>query len=120
TDQMPFAFLGAGQGLAVPVSSEIAGITDLTPDSRIGVKSATTGAEYAAENVAGEIIEYPEAAVMFAALIAGEVDALILDNPVIADYITSNPDTIRLAGAALAQEQYGIAVKPGNEALVAT
>lgn len=120
TGQMPVSFLSAGQGLAVSITSTLTGADELTAASRIGVKSATTGAEYAAANLTGEITDYPESDVLLAALVAGEVDAAVLDNAVVAEYILANPNTIRLAGGPLVEEAYAIAVRPGGERIVAT
>lgn len=118
TDQAPVSFFAAGQSLAVPVASTLNGVADLTDSSRVGVKTATTGAEYATENLRSEIQEYPESDVLLAALVAGEVDAAVLDSAVIADYIIANPGMLRLAGDTLVHEQYGIAVRPGGEEIV--
>lgn len=115
TDQAPVSFFAAGQSLVVPVASTINGVADLTDASRVGVKSATTGADYAADNVRGDVQQYPESDVLLAALVAGEVDAAVLDSAVIADYIIANPGVLRLAGDTLVHEQYGIAVRPGGE-----
>src|SRR4029079_2829051 len=87
-------------------------------ESRVGVKSDTTGAGYAHANLRSLIEEYPESEVLLGALVAGEVDAAILDSAVIADYILAHPDSLRLAGGPLIEEEYGIAVRPGDEALV--
>ncbi len=118
TDQAPVSFFAAGQSLVVPVASTLNGVADLTDASRVGVKSATTGADYAASNVRGTVQEFPESDVLLAALVAGEVDAAVLDSAVIADYIIANPGVLRLAGDTLVHEEYGIAVRPGGEQIV--
>lgn len=120
TEQMPVSFLSAGQGLAVPVSSTVSSAADLTETSRIGVKTATTGAEYAQENLDGVIVEYPESDALLDALAAGEIDAAVLDNPVIASYIATHADVVRLAGGRLVDEAYAIAVRPDGEEIVAS
>lgn len=48
----------------------------------------------------------------------GTVDALINDKPVTLEYINKQPDTIKIVGETLNEEQYGIAVQKGNTELL--
>ena len=50
---------------------------------------------------------------------AGEVDAVVLDVPVIVNYIKNNPAAgIKLTGHPITEEQYAIAVNPARPAIV--
>lgn len=115
--QAAVSYFSGGQGMAVRLDNlAITGTLSLSETVRVGVKSGTTGATLAAETPA-ELVEFPEAEPALAALSAGEVDAIILDVPVIVNYIKTNPTAgIKLAGRPLTEEQYGIAVSPANPA----
>jgi glutamine transport system substrate-binding protein len=98
----------------------ITGTLSLSETARVGVKSGTTGATLAAETPA-EVVEFSEAEPALAALSAGEVEAVILDIPVIVNYIKTNPTAgIKLAGRPLTEEQYGIAISPTNSTALET
>ncbi len=115
--QAAVSYFSGGQGMAVRLDNmAITGTLSLSETARVGVKSGTTGAVLAAETPA-EIVEFPEAEPALVALAAGDVDAIILDVPVIVNYIKTNPTAgIKLAGRPLTEEHYGIAVSKDNPA----
>ncbi len=109
--EAPVSFFGAGQGLAVPVgSTTITGTESLTAETRVGMKTGTTGEDYVREQTPAEAVGFPEAGPALDALQRGEVDAVVLDRSVVADYIKTNPGTVMIAGGPLTEEAYGIAV----------
>lgn len=108
----PVSFYNPGQGIAIRTdNTTITGPDSLTEGVRVGVKSGTTGAEFAANNTTAELVEFVESQPALDALAAGEVDAVIVDIPVIVGYIKSNPNAgLRVTGGPVTEEAYGIAV----------
>jgi ABC-type amino acid transport substrate-binding protein len=96
----------------------ITGAASLTTTTKIGVKSGTTGAAYVPAETPAQAVEFPEAADAFAALEKGDVDAVVIDIPIIADYIKTHPGTIMLAGGPLTEEAYAIAVSKDRPEIV--
>lgn len=117
----PVSYFNPGQGLAVRNDeTTIAGADNLTSQVKVGVKADTTGAQYIATETDAEAVVYPEAVDAFAALRNGDVEAVVIDIPVIVRYITTNVDTgIRITGAPLTDEQYAVAVRPTRADLLA-
>ncbi len=116
----PVSFYNPGQGIAIRTDNlTITGPESLVEGVRVGIKRGTTGAAFAAENTTAELVEFPESEPAIEALIAGELDAVIVDIPVIVGYIRSNPDAgIRITGGPVTEESYAIAVsKEKPEAL---
>jgi polar amino acid transport system substrate-binding protein len=114
-------YFNAGQMIAVRAADApfIQGPEDLA-GLRVGVQAGTTGDIYATDTIAGaEILRYDEITLAFQALRAGEVDAVVNDGPVSADYIAKNPELDAvLVGSPLTQEFYGIAVQPDRPELL--
>jgi len=104
------------QSLLVPDGSSIKSIDDLD-GKKVGVQQGTTGKAYAEENAQGaEITTFPSDAEEFAALKAGQVDALLQDLPV-------NLTHQQAGGYTIVQqydtdEEYGFAAKKGNTGLI--
>ena len=117
----PVSFYNPGQGIAIRTdNTTITGPESLVAGVRVGVKQGTTGAAFAAENTAAEIVEFADAPEAIAALVAGEVDAVIVDIPVIVDYIKRNPTAgIRITGGPVTEESYAIAVSKEKPAVLA-
>ena len=117
----PVSFYNPGQGIAIRTdNTTITGPESLVAGVRVGVKQGTTGAAFAAENTAAEIVEFADAPEAIAALVAGEVDAVIVDIPVIVDYIKRNPTAgIRITGGPVTEESYVIAVSKEKPAVLA-
>lgn len=115
------AYFSGGQGLAVGAdNATITGVDALTADHKVGAKQGTTGADYVQNETAAQLVTFPEAEPALAALAAGEVDAVVLDVPVIVNYIKANaPSGVKLAGPPITQEQYGIAVSKAKPEVLA-
>ena len=86
-------------------------------DGALGVQADTTGQAYAQENFDGEILEFPGAAELFAALEAGTVVGILQDLPVNAERAQQD-DTTAIVETFPTGEQYGFAAAEGNTALV--
>lgn len=116
----PVSYYNPGQGLAVRLAeATIGGAANLTAGVKVGVKADTTGAQFVATQTDAQAVVYPEAEAALVALRNGEVDAVVVDIPVIVRYITNNADAgIRITGGPLTDEQYAIAVNPARPELL--
>ncbi len=110
-------YFSSGQALLVPLDSGIASVSDLRGKS-VGVLKASTN-QKEAEGIAGikAIVLFDEKPPMFAALVAGKVDAVICDTP-FAKYNAKQTGKTRIAKVLTRGDTYGIALKKGNTALV--
>ncbi|HRA66280.1 MAG TPA: transporter substrate-binding domain-containing protein [Caldilinea sp.] len=117
----PVSFYNPGQGIAIRTdNTTITGVESLTEGVRLGVKTGTTGATFAAENTTAELVEFPASPAAIEALAAGDLDAVIVDIPVIVGYIKSNPAAgIRIMGGPVTEEVYAIAVGKEKPAVLA-
>ncbi|MFM7068237.1 MAG: transporter substrate-binding domain-containing protein [Actinomycetes bacterium] len=96
-------------------AADYATLADLK-NTKIGVQSGTTGEEYVKSNQpeGSTITALSGAADLFAALDAGTIDAIVQDYPINAYRATQN-NTVVLSERIPTGEQYGIAVKTGND-----
>lgn len=114
--QAPVSYFNPGQGLAVRTDeSTIVGRESLSSEVQVGVKADTTGAAFVANETEAAAVTFPEAADALSALSAGEVDAVVVDIPVIVRFIENNPNAgVRITGGPLTDEEYAIAVNPAR------
>lgn len=104
------------QSLLVPEGSSIASIDDLA-GKKLGVQKGTTGKDYANEHAKGAtIVDFPSDAEEFQALKAGQVDALLQDLPV--NLVHQQAGGFKVVETYKTGEEYGLAAKKGNTALV--
>lgn len=109
--QAPVSFFSSGQGLAVAGdNATITGTASLIDGVKVGVKTGTTGDDFATNETGAEVVRFPESEPALDALVAGEVDAVVLDIAVMTDYIKTHPGAVKLVGGLVTQEEYGIAV----------
>lgn len=110
-------YFEATQALLVKAGSPIKDFSNVA-GKKIGVQSATTGADYAKEHAKGaEIVTFDDLALEEQAVKNGTVDAGVNDNGVLYDFVKTNPDTA-VATEFKTNEFYGIGIKQGNTALV--
>jgi polar amino acid transport system substrate-binding protein len=112
-------YFDAAQALVVPKESGIDSLDGLA-GRRIGVQGGTTGELYVTDNAPAdaEVVPLEDAAAMKAALTAGEVDAAVFDNTIVAPVLAGNPD-LEMTAEFDTGEQYGMAVKKnGNVELL--
>ena len=97
----------------------IASIDELASGATVAVQNGTTGKAYAEENVPEgvQIRSFPEGPDTFTALEAGQVDAVIHDEPTALAEIAERPG-LEIVAKIDTGEVYGIAVDPANEALL--
>ncbi len=108
-------YYSAIQSLLVPVDSAIASIDDLTEEVSVGVQSGTTGEAYAEENVPGaELIAFEGGGDLFTALEAGQIDAILQDEPVNANRADED-DGVEVVETYDTGEDYGFALEQGRD-----
>lgn len=113
----------ANQLIVVQKDSKVTKFEDLK-SQKIGVQNATT-ADDAAQNLVGKnsanVKRFESMPLAFQELAGGGVDAVIGDNGVVTNFVKNNPvKNFRIINdPTFPKEYYGIAVKKGNQALLA-
>lgn len=108
-------YYSAIQSLLVPVGSDITSIDDLVEGVSVGVQSGTTGADYAEANVPGaEIVAFEGSGDLFTALEAGQIDAILQDEPVNATRAAED-DGVEVIETYDTGEDYGFAMVQDRE-----
>lgn len=106
----------AQQALLVAEGSDIASVEDLG-GVVVGAQDGTTGETYANEETdASEVRGYPQGPDAISNLITGQVEAVIIDQPVAADAL-ENQEGVEVVEEIATDELYGFAVAPDNDAL---
>jgi polar amino acid transport system substrate-binding protein len=108
----------ANQSLVVTADSDIATVDDLG-GATVGAQDGTTGEDYANEETdAAQVRGFPEGPDAITALSNGQVDAVIIDQPVAVDATESTAGgDIVIAEEIVTSELYGIPFAPDNDAL---
>jgi len=110
-------YYGAGQIITVQKSNTtITGKDTLTGD--VGAQLGTTGAIEVAKIEGATLVNYDDIGLAFQALMNGQIDAVVCDNPVAAQYVVQNADDLKIVGTVFTDEFYGIAVAKGLEDLL--
>lgn len=87
---------------------------------RVGVQLGTTGAGMAEETMGEtnpDLRQFRKYNEVFTELMLGRIDAVVVDLPVARAYVKKVPG-IRISSPPMSEEQYGIAVKKGNKAVL--
>jgi polar amino acid transport system substrate-binding protein len=112
-------YFDATQALLVKKGSGINSLDQLK-GKKLGVQSATTGAEYAQANAKGAQIQtFDDLALEETAVQTGQIDAGINDNSVLYPFAAKNSKDVEVTKEFNTGEQYGFGVKKGNAALLA-
>ncbi len=107
----------AQQALLVPEGSDITSTADLS-GLIVGTQDGTTGETYANDETdASEVRGFPEGPNAISALTTGQVDAVIIDQPVAADAVEKTGG-VQIAEEIATSELYGFAVAPDNSSLL--
>lgn len=108
----------ANQSLVVARGSDIATVDDLG-GTTVGAQDGTTGEAYANDETdAAQVRGFPEGPDAITALRNGQVDAVIIDQPVAVDATESQAGgDIEIAEEIVTSELYGIPFAPDNDAL---
>lgn len=112
-------YINAGQAIVVTADeTEIAGEADLS-GRVVGAQIGTTGAT-AVENTEGaELKEYDTIDLAFLDLVNGNVEAVVVDTPVAADFALTSDQfegKLKIVGEPLTEEYYGALVRKGENA----
>ncbi len=112
-------YINAGQAIVVRADeSEIQGPDDLSGRT-VGAQIGTTGA-FAVQDIAGATLkEYDSADLALLDLVSGNIDAVVVDTPVAADYAllsTQFAGRLKIVGDAITDEEYGALVNKGQNA----
>lgn len=106
----------AQQALLVAEGSDITSVDDLS-GVIVGAQDGTTGETLANEETdASEVRGYPEGPNAISALITGQVEAVVIDQPVAVDAVEKQGG-IEIIEEIPTNELYGFAVAPDNDAL---
>ncbi len=105
----------ASQAIIVMADSEIKVAADLT-GKKISCQEGTTGEQYLLDN-SYDIQSFKTGAEAIAALTAGKVDAVVIDNAVAKALSAKQEGKTVVLDEALTQENYAIALKLGNTEL---
>lgn len=101
------------QSLLVPADSGIESIDDLDGKT-VGVQQGTTGEAYTKENATGaEIVSYPSDGELWPALQAGNIDAILQDQPVNIEHEKADA-TYKIVEEYDTEEAYGWAFAKGE------
>ena len=111
------------QVVIVPEGSDIKTVDDLANDKMIGTQEATTGYIYCSDTVEnggyGEdhVIAYTNGATAIQALLAGKVDAVVIDNNPAKAFVAAN-EGLKILDTEYVPEDYAIGVSKDNPALL--
>jgi polar amino acid transport system substrate-binding protein len=107
----------AQQALLVPEGTDIASVDDLS-GKIVGAQDGTTGETYANDETdASEVRGFPEGPDATSALITGQVEAVIIDQPVAVDAVEKQGG-VEIAQEIPTHELYGYAMSKDNPDLV--
>jgi len=104
-------YFSATQALAAPTASGIKSLADLK-GKKVGVQTDTTGADYANAHAAEngyDVVVFEDGGTALNAILAGTVDATLIDLPVVADFVASNQG-MGIATQFQTGELYGFAM----------
>jgi ABC-type amino acid transport/signal transduction systems, periplasmic component/domain len=111
-------YFNASQAIIVLKNSKIAKPADLDGKT-IGVQTGTTGDDYCTKNVKAKSVErYNKGMDAVADLIAGRVDAVVIDDYPAQKLVDKNSDKIQKLSESLTTEQYCLAVTKGDAAML--
>ncbi|MGI6368353.1 MAG: ABC transporter substrate-binding protein [Anaerolineae bacterium] len=112
-------YINAGQAIVVTADdTTIMGKDDLA-GKKLGAQIGTTGAFTIEEITGSPAAEYDTIDLAFHDLVAGNLDAVIVDTPVAADYALASDQfagKLKIVGDTLTEEFYGALVKKGENA----
>ena len=115
------SYYSANQSVIVQEDSEM-NISVLYGDHDISVQTGTTGDLWVTENLkdegilTGDIQRYDTFVLCVSDLVNGNVDAVVLDEPVAQRYAEMRP--VKIVGVIVTGENYGLAVNEGNTELL--
>lgn len=110
----------AGQTVVVRKGTEGISGPETLSGKKVGAQIGTTGAEEVSKVNGAELKTYDNYPFAFQDLINGQIDAVVVDNPVAQSFIARNPDKVEIIANVFTNETFGIAVCTKNEDLLKT
>ena len=111
-------YFDAGQAVVVPVSSSITGYNSTLKGKRVCAATGSTGIAFLQQKSFGSTIVPVENQLDCLVLMQlGTVDATVTDNALGAGQVAQDP-TVKLVGGLIDSEDYGVAMKLGENDLV--
>lgn len=111
------SYCDSNQGIVVMKDSGITEVAQLE-GKKVGAQSGSTGHDWASENIAGAtVVAYDEVTAIFAALQAGQIDAIANDLPVEQFLVKDAYPDAEIIAEIPTGEQYGIVVSKENPEL---
>lgn len=108
----------AQQGLLVTANSDIQSVDDFAGKT-IAAQDGTTGETYVNDKTDAETVNgFPEAGDAINALLGGQADAVVIDQPVAQDAVEKFGDKLQLATEIPTGELYGLSVSLDNTELL--
>ncbi|MBQ6385320.1 MAG: transporter substrate-binding domain-containing protein [Lachnospiraceae bacterium] len=114
------SYFNASQSIIVMKDSEITGRSDLN-DKVVGVQQGTTGDVYCTNEDGSsdvkvkEVRRYPKGMDAVSDLLAGRLDAVVIDDFPATKLVEKNADKIQKLDEALTEEEYAIALPKGSD-----
>lgn len=114
------SYYNASQAIIVTKGSDIKSRDDLNGKT-VGVQQGTTGDIYCTNEDGSsdvkvkEVKRYPKGMDAVSDLIAGRIDAVVIDNFPADKYVEKNPSKLQKLDEALTEEKYAIAVPKGSD-----
>ncbi len=106
------------QVIIVKEDSPIQTKDDLANADKIGTQDGTTGASYCADDYGEEhVTVYKTGALAIMDLLAGTIDAVVIDNGPAQEYMAAN-EGLKILETEYANEDYAIGFQKGNTALL--
>ena len=106
------------QSVIVKEDSDIANVPDDLTGKKIGVQLSTTGDIYATDEFGKKYVEqFNKGNDAVAALVAGKIDAVIIDNQPAISYVGAN-EGLKILDTSYATEEYAACISKDNEALL--
>jgi polar amino acid transport system substrate-binding protein len=88
------------------------------PDLKLGAQPGTTNYDLTAETFGEDrIVAFDQYGLIVQALLAGDIDAMLIDNVAGEGYIGANPDKLKLIGEPMSSEELGFAFPKGSDLL---
>lgn len=118
--QIDFAgpYFVTGQGLLVGAESEITGETDLSADTNVCSATGSTPIQNIRENYPEvPITEFDTYSQCVEALLNDQVQAVTTDELILVGYAAQDPDNLQVVGEPFTEENYGVGLPKGDEAL---
>lgn len=104
----------AGQTVVIQINNETIKSKDDLKGKTIGAQIGTTGAEEVQKIEGTTLKTYDNYEFAFLDLANGQIDAVVVDNPIADAYVAKNAGKLKTVGNVFTSENYGIAVCKTN------